>query len=374
MRQSTGQSWLHRTPIQVSSNSEQLATSLCRQSLEHGAAVVLVPGLLALPVATIPAADTPNLSRMLSASEQLDCLPVDDFESLLIASVIADQRKTCAASLAYAFEFGDGSDNVLFVDPAYQQIDMNNATLAAPGVLSLEADEAEALLLTLNQHFAADGLRFEQKNPQRWYCHFDNVLDIHTTPVSAAIDRDVAECRPTGKDSRAWRSKLAEIEMLLFEHAVNSERQMRGLLPVNTLWLWGEGNCVAQASPVVDIVSDNLYAESLASHLGLTHYSVQQLQNADNITRPVIYALQQFEAVTDDIYTESVKKLDSSLGDILWSQYQSGRLPEILIWCGRDQLFHVPATTGRVRGITRWVKSLHKPKPLSAYVQQNSIE
>jgi len=155
MRQSTGQSWLHRTPIQVSSNSEQLATSLCRQSLEHGAAVVLVPGLLAPPVATIPAADTPNLSRMLSASEQLDCLPVDDFESLLIASVIADQRKTCAASLAYAFEFGAGSDNVLFVDPAYQQIDMNNATLAAPGKIRSVGIVILTMCWTYTQHLLA---------------------------------------------------------------------------------------------------------------------------------------------------------------------------------------------------------------------------
>ena len=357
--------------IYVSSNTELPVSSVCRQTLERGGAVLLIPGLLAPSVSAIPAADTPALSRLLGASQRLDCLPANDFESLLIACVFAEQNKTCAASLGYAFEFGEATGNILRADPAYQQIDMNNATLAAPGSLTLEASEAEALLLTLNQHFAADGLRFEYKNPDRWYCHFEQPLDIQTTPINAAADRDVAECRPTGDDSRAWRSKLAEIEMLLFEHPVNNDRQLRGLLPVNTLWLWGEGHCAKQAVQVVDFVSDSLYAESLAGHLELSHCSLQQLHKATNSANQTVCALQQLRTATDDAFIQSVKSIDNSLGDILWSQHQSGKVSEILIWCGGDQLFLVQSSVSR---ISRWFKALQKPKPLSTYMHQAVAE
>jgi len=312
---------------------------------------------------------------LLGASHRLECAPVEGFENLLIASVIETQTKTCAASLGYTYEFKQGSEHVLRADPAYQQIDMNNATLAATDALKLHSDEAEALMLTLNQHFASDGLRFEFKNPQRWYCHFDSALQIDTTPASVASGLDVADYRPTGRDARTWRSKLAEIEMLLFDHPVNTERQARGLLTVNTLWLWGEGQCSAQDSTVasnkVSIVGDNFYAESLAEHIGVSHCVLQQLNGS---TPPFLFALQQLTVATDsiDAYTHSIKDINSFAGAEVWQRYQSGTLSDVLIWCGDGDLFclNPPAKFS----VNRWLTRLQKPKPLSAFLPALAVE
>jgi len=362
------------TPTLTNHSALQAAT-LCRQTIERGGAVMLLPGLLSQHAASLAPEDTNYLSLLLGAAHRLECAPVEGFENLLIASVSETQTQTCAASLGYAFEFNQGSEHVFRADPAYQQIDMNNATLAATDALKLQSNEAEALMLTLNQHFVSDGLRFELKNPQRWYCHFDSAVQIDTTPISVASGLDVADCRPTGRGARLWRSKLAEIEMLLFDHPVNNERQARGLLPVNTLWLWGEGQCSAQGSTVtsknVSIVSDNFYAESLAKHIGVSHCD---LQHSNGSTPPFLFALQQLTVAINsiDAYTYSIKDINSFAGAELWQRYQSGNLNDVLIWCGDSDFFclNPPAKLG----IVRWLNRLQKPKPLSAFLPALAVE
>ena len=358
-------------------HSDLPASALCRQTIERGGAVVLMPGILAAPASAYSVDDAPWICRLLGASEPV-CRPLvgTGLESLVMACVYAGQSKTAAASLGYAMEFSAGAENLYFADPAYQQIDMNNATLTAPDSLALKADEADALVATLNQHFAADGLRFEQKQSQRWYCLFEQPLDIHTTPLSAAIGRDVAECKPTGEHARRWRSKLAEIEMLFFEHPVNHDRQMRGLLPVNTLWLHGEGHCESNAAPTVHFISDNFYTESLARHLSFSFCSIDQLSQDQRYELPAVLATEAFghseTLASVATYKENLNKMDLLLGENLWRNYRSGGLSQILFWCGDDQFFLVQSSASIKQKLSNWFSSLRKSKPLSAYVKQSA--
>jgi len=47
-------------------------------------------------------------------------------------------------------------------------------------------------------------------------------------------------CWPKGVEALHWHQLFNEIQMLLFSHPVNEAREVRGELPVNSVWLWAE--------------------------------------------------------------------------------------------------------------------------------------
>ena len=56
---------------------------------------------------------------------------------------------------------------------------------------------------------------------------------------------------PRGPDSARVRRLMSEIEMFLFDHAVNESRRRREALAVSGLWLWG-GGAADEQLPAVD--------------------------------------------------------------------------------------------------------------------------
>ena len=342
--------------------------------------MVLAPGLLPSS-SNMAAADTDGvvstrlLSRMLGLSTQIEISDATfpSVESLLAGSLVVEQNQTCAAVVTYQADFPEANlsaadhRRVLRADPAYQQIDMNNATLANPAELALSDDECAALQQTLNSHFADDGIRFEHCNSSRWYCHFDELPEITTVPVSAAIGRDVAECRPTGADARAWRSKLAEIEMLLFEHPINSARQERGQLPVNTLWLWGEGSLKADVSDT-SVVCDDFYTTGFASYVGIKSVlpaNIDSVTTENNSCMIVTDKLADLSTQQDDKkYRETLHWFEQSLCSALWKNLKPGGWPEIVFWCGDNRLFSLQASAKK----QFWRRAWFQPQPLTAFI------
>ena len=349
--------------------------AMCSRTIEAGGCVVLAPGLLPGSSMAGGATDAPLvrcICRMLGLavqSEITDC----DFPSveLLVSRALggsdaaAGARDTCAALATYQTDFPGSADaRVLRSDPAYQQIDMNNATLGNPAELALSRDESTALQQTLNTHFKEDGIRFEFVDAGRWYCHFETLPDISTMPVSAAIGRDVAECRPTGADARSWRSRLAEIEMLLFEHPVNTARQERGQLPVNTLWLWGEGSLHAKAQGVA-VVSDNFYTSSFADLHGIESVQPDNLKSFDKACLIVTDKLSDLSTQQDvEKYNQTLHWFEQTIASVVWNNLKQGGFTEVIFWCGDNRLFQLQAAAKK----KFWRRAWLRPQPLSAFV------
>lgn len=367
-----------------------MTAALCRQAIEAGGCVVLVPGLLpaasnADAIKTDGVARTRQLSRMLglAAQSEISDSVWPSLESLVANCIVASHSQTCAAMVTYRADFPEvnlpevnlpGGDHhqVLRSDPAFQQIDMNNATLGNPAELTLTDNECADLQQTLNSHFADDGIRFENRDSTRWYCHFDKLPEITTIPVSAAIGRDVAECRPSGPDARAWRSKLAEIEMLLFEHPVNNERQSRGQLPVNTLWLWGEGSAKASANDI-SVVTDNFYTSSFASHHGIESVLPDDIKTVASENKACLIVTDKLADLStqqdDKKNKEMLYWFEQTSGSTLWKNLKRGCWSEVVFWCGDNRLFRLHASDKKQFWRRAWIK----PQPLSALVNEEEL-
>lgn len=161
----------------------------------------------------------------------------------------------------------------LRADPCHLRVNRGRLTLADAACFELSGEEANALAERLNAHFGADGLRFEVLQGSRWYLRAEALPQIESTTLERARGRDIDELLPRGPAAAPlyWRRMLNEVQMLLHEHPVNEAREARGELPINSLWLWGEGSSPRPGrQPFKRVRSHNPLAIGLARASGAT--------------------------------------------------------------------------------------------------------
>ncbi len=126
----------------------------------------------------------------------------------------------------------------LYAAPVHLALQRDSFSLAAPAPLPLEIDEAEALTAAFNQHFGADNMRFFW-HENTWFLRLENNPDIETTAPDAALNRDIGAYLPKGVGAMQWARFTNEVQMLLFEHPVNTAREAKNLPVMNSLWCYG---------------------------------------------------------------------------------------------------------------------------------------
>lgn len=169
------------------------------------------------------------------------------FEAALCAAFGVNKRgEWPAAALSWLGEGHDPGDHFwLFADPVNLQLQRDHFTLNLPLPVMLPEAESEALLTSLNQHFAADGFTFLAAPSGQWYLQSATPANIVTSFADEAAGRDIREFLPRGEDAEQWRRVLNEIQMLLHEHPVNQAREEQGQSVINSLWLSGSGQLPA---------------------------------------------------------------------------------------------------------------------------------
>ena len=74
-----------------------------------------------------------------------------------------------------------------------------------------------------------------------WLLRSEEPLQVQTVTPEFAAANPHAEILPRGRDAGALRRLMTEMQMLLHEHPVNTQRQARGLPAINAIWIHGEG-------------------------------------------------------------------------------------------------------------------------------------
>lgn len=172
------------------------------------------------------------------------------------------------AGIAALSLLGDGmapGDSVwLRADPVHLRVDRDSLVLADSTLFGISAEEARTLSDHLNAHFAPE-IEFLPAHPRRWYVRMKNADLPACTPPSQARGRAVSAHLPAGSDAMRWHALMNEVQMALHDHPVNESREMRGELPVNSIWFWGGGVLERPSSrPYDQVLSDDPLARGLA--------------------------------------------------------------------------------------------------------------
>lgn len=179
-----------------------------------------------------------------------------------------------AGALTVAGSGGVAGDGVwMRADPVHLKINRDGLVLVPSAAFGVALAEGQALVETLNQHFAGE-LIFDPLQAQRWCVRVAAVpaLNLSTKTPAAVAGKDINRHLPTGEESKRWHSLLNEIQMLLHEHPVNQAREARGEPPVNSVWLWGAGRLPGDATAHwQSVTSDDPLATGFAQIAGLRH-------------------------------------------------------------------------------------------------------
>lgn len=190
-------------------------------------------------------------------------------DSLPIARIGA-----CAENLA----FNEGW--WLRADPVQLQVDAGQIYLIGKEYLEVQQSEMASLSNDLQKYFAELGIRFFSPSNDEWYIQSQEPLGIRNYPLSQVKNRDILEFLPNGENQKFWRLLLTELQMLLFTHAVNKERQ-NSLKPlVNSLWFWGEGELQSSINTVLKKTWGlSSVQQGLAKYHGIPCFIPQDFQN-----------------------------------------------------------------------------------------------
>jgi len=130
---------------------------------------------------------------------------------------------------------------VCVASPLHLVAGMTSVTLSAGGLLKLAHEESVAWAASFNSVFGDSGMRMVTGRAGLLLCVGDRHLQVTTHDPRDVIGDDVFGFQPAGSDAARVRRLMSEIEMWLFDHALNRARSSQGNLPITALWLWGGG-------------------------------------------------------------------------------------------------------------------------------------
>jgi hypothetical protein len=155
--------------------------------------------------------------------------------------------------------------SVFVATPVHYTAEMSNVRMPADGILSLREADAVVLAADFNRVWHDAGVRLLAGRRAVLFCVADEALCAATNDPLDVLGRHIEDHLPTGAGAPRLRQLMSEIEMWLFEHAVNRERIENALGAVSGLWLWGGGAVLTAAPQVLGwAAGDDVFFNSLA--------------------------------------------------------------------------------------------------------------
>lgn len=148
-----------------------------------------------------------------------------------------------------------------FVTPCHWQMGQDHVRMLDPAVLQLSAEHAQQLHQAMRPYFAEDGIDLHgvclpshtgQPAALSWLAKGELFRDMACASLDRVSGRDLALWMPQGPGAKIVRRLQSEMQMLLYTHSVNDERQRLGLLPVNSFWVSGCGALPAEGAQSID--------------------------------------------------------------------------------------------------------------------------
>lgn len=122
-------------------------------------------------------------------------------------------------------------------------------TVVLRGNGRMAAAERALLDPLLGEHLQSSGFELHHAANDEWLLRSERPLQLRTVTPEFAAANPHAEILPQGSDAGGLRRLMTELQMLLHEHAVNTQRQARGAPAINAVWIHGEGT-LGDVTPV----------------------------------------------------------------------------------------------------------------------------
>ena len=197
---------------------------------------------------------------------------LEPWQRSLLQTLPGDARSTglAAAALCWCGEGGTLRPGTwMRIEPVHFIAGMNDVHIMSLNDISDQ--QLQQIMSVVQPLLSLSGYELHCSTAGRWYVWCEELLDIHTPLISDGLTMRDYAMLPTGNDAPALRRLLTEMQMLLHEHPVNSEREQQGLPAANAVWFSGAGSPTPAASSTRQrIMSDHPYVLGLCEQLNVS--------------------------------------------------------------------------------------------------------
>ncbi|NYT86197.1 hypothetical protein [Pollutimonas harenae] len=168
------------------------------------------------------------------------CTPYELWQ-LLARGFQAEDEQNFATGLGplWAQDVAEQDQPVWLVELVHVSPSRDGAALLPAAELAISAEDSVALFNSVQELFAEVGFHLSPSNTQHWRIRPPaDYAPVCASPALVSIT-SVNDWWPQDMASRPWRRLVNEVQMLWYEHPVNQARYRQGLVPINSLWLFG---------------------------------------------------------------------------------------------------------------------------------------
>lgn len=181
---------------------------------------------------------------------------------------LSGQKAAFAAAAMRGFGLDPGLKPAawLIVNPAHIEIARSHLSLHDLRKLQLQESDARVLFDAARPLFEELGHTLLYGDAQTWFLRATGWNDLETSTPDVVLGMNLGDAMPSGDEARAFRRLQNEVQMLWFEHPVNTARAARGLPPVNAIWPWGAGG-ESTASRQLAVCAGPAWLEAMADQV-----------------------------------------------------------------------------------------------------------
>ena len=207
----------------------------------------------------IKALKTPALASLLARAscenlafdDSLRALPHETWLAKALA-LSANGYPAFATPAMRGFGLDPGQDSWFILNPAHVDIARSHLSITDTRQLRIGEVDSKALFDTAKPYFDEIGKTLLYGDASTWFMRANDWDSLLTASPDAAVGMNLTDWLPAGPASSDFRKLQNEIQMLWFEHDANVAREARGMVAINSFWVWGLAGPAARipATPV----------------------------------------------------------------------------------------------------------------------------
>ena len=191
----------------------------------------------------------PHLKQLLQRLRPADRLEGDEFDLAMPHEKWLAQQLGWSANQAPWAHWWARQDGVTLdttqpwgmLSPCHWLMGRDHLTMLDPLALDLTEAQSRAFLDAIRSLFESEGWTLIWGSTHRWYASHESLSELPTASLDRVIGRNPDVWLTDHAQARLIRRLQSEVQMVLYQHALNDERQDKGLLTVNSFWLSGCG-------------------------------------------------------------------------------------------------------------------------------------
>src|SRR5688572_8301738 len=207
--------------------------------------------------------------------------------------------------------------------PVHLLTGLDHLRLAPLAGLQLSTGEAQAIDESLGAALAGSGYSLRPSEVGPWTLACPTDIQCDTVEPAQVEGRDIRDCLPSGRDGAQIGKLMNELQMLLHEHPVNTRRAGRGLIPVNSFWLWGFGRAQElEPTQLPTLCTDDPWLQGLWRLYGIAARPLPAAEGALETEATLLIAAA--DAAADPV--SALERWEAELGAPLAASLRRGRI------------------------------------------------